>query len=350
MRDNPVDQPTASINYPLGFKPEPGEALDIAPGVKWLRLPLPFLLEHINVWLLRDGDGWAIVDTGLFSNTTREIWQYVFDQYLGNAPITRVLVTHMHPDHVGCAGWLTRKFGIELWMPGDEYMLCRTLVADTGKPASPEGLRFYTDAGFTIENLDLYQEFFGTFGNVVSPLPESFRQLHADMTIQIGDYPWEVIIGRGHSPEHACLLCRELNLLIAGDQILPTISPNVSVYPTEPSANPLRSWFESLEKLKTVLPVDVLVLPAHGKPFRGAHIRLDELIEEHETGLNKLRKICSKPKRALDVFPALFKARITDQNLIMATGEALSHLNYLVEKGEMEFAMDEAGVNWYQRR
>ena len=339
-----------SLNYPLGFKPEPGEALDIAPGVKWLRLPLPFLLQHINVWLLRDGDGWAIVDTGLFSNTTREIWQYLFDHYLDNAPITRVLVTHMHPDHVGCAGWLARKFRIELWMPEDEYLLCRTLVADTGKPAPPEGLRFYTRAGFTVENLDRYLEFFGAFGHVVSPLPESFRQLSEGLTVRIGDHQWEVIIGRGHSPEHACLFCPDLNLLIAGDQILPTISPNVSVYPTEPTANPLRCWFDSLEKLKTVLPADVLVLPAHGKPFRGAHIRLDELIEEHETGLNRLTKICSEPKRALDVFPALFKARITDQNLIMATGEAISHLNYLVEKGEMAIEQDSAGVNWYQRR
>ena len=343
-----MDQPTASIDYPLGFKPEPGEALDIAPGVKWLRLPLPFLLEHINVWLLRDGDGWAIVDTGLFSNTTREIWEYVFEKYLDNAPITRVLVTHLHPDHVGCAGWLAHKFDIELWMPRDDYLLCRTLVADTGKPAPPQGLSFYTEAGFTIENLDRYMEFFGAFGHVVSPLPESFQRLREGMTIRIGDHHWQVIIGRGHSPEHACLLCAELNLLIAGDQILPTISPNVSVYPTEPAANPLSHWFDSLEKLKNLLPADVLVLPAHGKPFRGAHIRLDELIAEHQTGLNKLRKICSEPRRALDVFPALFKARITDQNLIMATGEAISHLNYLVDKGEMTLASDNAGVNWYE--
>jgi len=343
-----LDKSAASINYPLGFKPEPGEALDIAPGVKWLRLPLPFLLEHINVWLLRDGHGWAIIDTGLFSNTTREIWNYVFDHYLDNAPITRLLVTHMHPDHVGCAGWLARKFGIELWMSRDEYQLCRVLVADTGKPAPPEGLNFYTRAGFTIGNLDRYMEFFGAFGHVVSPLPESFHQLREGMAIQIGDHQWEVIIGRGHSPEHACLFCPDLNLLIAGDQILPTISPNVSVYPTEPAANPLSHWFDSLEKLQNRLPTDVLVLPAHGKPFRGAHSRLDELIAEHQTGLDKLRQICSEPRRALDVFPALFKARITDQNLIMATGEAISHLNYLVAQDEMTVAKDKAGVNWYQ--
>jgi glyoxylase-like metal-dependent hydrolase (beta-lactamase superfamily II) len=183
---------------------------------------------------------------------------------------------------------------------------------------------------------------------MVSPLPESYRQLREGMEIGIGEYHWEVIIGRGHSPEHACLVCPELNLLIAGDQILPTISSNVSVYPTEPAANPLRFWFESLERLKKVLPPDVLVLPAHGKPFRGAHVRLDQLIKEHETGLEKLRNACAEPRRALDVFPALFKSRITDKNLIMATGEAISHLNYLVEEGEMSCAVDDTGVNWYQ--
>jgi glyoxylase-like metal-dependent hydrolase (beta-lactamase superfamily II) len=345
-----MNNQAGSIEYIFDSQPEPGEIQEIAPGIMWLRLPLPFLLNHINVWLLRDGEGWAIVDTGLFTNTTREIWKHVFDRYLDKLPITRLLVTHLHPDHVGCAGWLARKFGIELWMSRDEYLLCRVLVADTGKPAPPEGLRFYSRAGFATEDLDRYMEHFGAFGRVVSPLPESYRQLREGVKIRIGQQEWEVIIGRGHSPEHACLYCRELNLLISGDQILPTISSNVSVYPTEPAANPLAFWFESLEKLKQVLPPDVLVLPAHGKPFRGAHIRLDQLIAEHETGLGKLREICAEPRRALDVFPALFKSRITDKNLIMAAGEAVSHLNYLVETGEMTCASDGAGVNWYQLR
>ncbi len=343
----PAEKPTR-VEYVFDSKPEPGEAMDIAPGIKWLRLPLPFALDHINVWLLRDGDGWALVDTGLFTNTTREIWKYVFETHLDNETLTRLLVTHLHPDHVGCAGWLARKFGIDLWMSRDEYLLCRVLVADTGKPAPPEGLRFYSRAGFSTESLDRYMEHFGAFGRVVSPLPESYRRLREGMTLQIGQHHWEVIIGRGHSPEHACLYCRELNLLISGDQILPTISSNVSVYPTEPAANPLGFWFDSLEKLLKFLPADVTVLPAHGKPFTGAHVRLRQLIAEHETGLEKLREICAEPRRALDVFPALFKSRINDRNLIMATGEAISHLNYLLEKGEMTRIRDADGVDWYQ--
>jgi glyoxylase-like metal-dependent hydrolase (beta-lactamase superfamily II) len=259
-----------------------------------------------------------------------------------------VLVTHLHPDHVGCAGWLARKFDVELWMTRDEYLLCRVLVADTGKPAPPEGIRFYRSAGFETASLDRYTKHFGAFGRVVSPLPEAYRRLRDGITLQIGGHSWEIIIGRGHSPEHACLLCRELNLLISGDQILPTISSNVSVYPTEPAANPLQFWFESIDKLTAILPPEVLVLPSHGKPFLGAQVRLEQLRREHEEGLEGLRAQCREPCRAVDVFPALFKSPITEKNLIMATGEAISHLNYLVERGEMNVSQDRSGVRWYR--
>jgi len=345
-----MHNPAESIHYEYDFTPETGEAVDILPGLKWLRLPLPFLLGHINVWLLQDGDGWAIVDTGIFTNTTREVWENVFREYLDDAPITRVLVTHLHPDHVGCAGWLCERFDIELSMSREEYLLCRILVSDTGVPAPAEGRRFYRAAGFSEENMDRYVELFGSFGKVVAPLPQSYRRLYAGLAFNIGHHEWQVITGRGHSPEHACLYCAELNVLISGDQILPTISSNVSVFPTEPAANPLAGWFDSLHKLKSLLPADLLVLPAHGKPFRGAHIRLDELILEHKTGLEKLRKLCREPKRAVDVFSSLFKSRITSSNLIMATGEAIAHLNYLCSRGELDISTDETGTNWYRTR
>jgi glyoxylase-like metal-dependent hydrolase (beta-lactamase superfamily II) len=339
-----------ALHYEFDFYPETGQAVDIAPGIKWLRLPLPFMLGHINVWLLQDGDGWAIVDTGIFTKTTREVWKNVFSEYLRGAPITRVLVTHLHPDHVGCAGWLTDEFGIELWMTRDEYLLCRVLVEDTGRKPPLEALKFYRAAGYSEESLERYTALFGRFGSVVAPLPEAYRRLDEGMTVRIGDYDWRVIIGSGHSPEHACLFCKELNLLISGDQILPTISSNVSVYPTEPAANPLANWFASLNMLCDVLPQDVLVLPAHGKPFRGAHVRLQALIDEHETGLNKLRKTIRKPQRAVDVFPALFKSRINDNNLVMATGESLAHLHYLYYRDELTIQHDENGVQWFQLR
>ena len=286
-----------AIRYTFEDRPDPGEVLDIDAGLRWLRLPLPFMLNHINVWLLRDAGGWALVDTGLFTRPTRDAWRQVITEALGGEPLTRVLVTHLHPDHVGCAGWLARKFGVELWMARDEYLLCRVLVADTGKPAPPEGVSFYRAAGFGPEELDHYTENFGAFGRVVSPLPESYRRLRDGLELTIGETRWQVIVGRGHSPEHACLYDPHRRLLISGDQILPTISSNVSVWPTEPTANPLDLWFASLARLRAELPADVLVLPAHGQPFRGAHTRLEQLAAEHEEGLARLRELCRDPRR-----------------------------------------------------
>jgi glyoxylase-like metal-dependent hydrolase (beta-lactamase superfamily II) len=339
-----------SLSYEFDFCPDIGEAIEILPGLKWLRLPLPFLLGHINVWLLKDGDGWAIVDSGIYSKASRDVWKDILANNLEPATVTRVLVTHMHPDHVGCAGWLCDRFDVELFMTRDEYLLCRILVADTGAPVPHEGQRFYHGAGITEEQMHLYMHMFGSFGKIVFVLPQSFHRLHPDRTLQIGEHEWKVITGHGHSPEHACLYNPEQNVLISGDQILPTISPNVSVYPTEPTANPLNGWFESLYRMKKRLPDDVLVLPAHGKPFRGVKARLDALIKEHETGLVKLQAACREPQRAVDVFSALFKSNITDKNRIMATGEAIAHLNYLIYKDEMSVEKAPDGVLWYQSR
>lgn len=338
------------IEYENGAYPDFGELAEIVPGLNCLRLPLPFMLSHINTWILNDADGFAIIDTGIFTNTTQEVWNQVFASQLAGAEISRVLVTHLHPDHVGCAGWLCDRFEVDLHMARDEYLLCRILVADTGLSAPEEGRRFYRSAGFNEEQMVRYIRLFGSFGKVVSPLPQSYRRLQEDRSVRIGEHEWQVITGRGHSPEHVCLFCQALNILISGDQVLPTISPNVSVYPTEPAANPLDGWFKSLNYLKTAVPDDVLVLPSHGKPFRGVKDRLEALIREHETGLDKLRELCREPKRALDVFPALFKGRINNNNLIMATGEAIAHLNYLASEGEIDIDRDDNDVCWYRMR
>lgn len=338
----------SQIRYVFDDQPELGNSIEIFPGIRWLRMPLPFMLGHINLWLLQDGIGWTVVDTGICTQTTRDCWEKVFTEQLGDSPLNRVLVTHLHPDHVGCAGWLTKRFDIPLWMSREEYLLCRILVADTGEPAPTAGIRFYAAAGFPETALERYEKTFGRFGSVVSPLPQSFHRLQDGMEFQVGEYRWRVLIGQGHSVEHACLFCEELNTIISGDQLLPTISSNVSVYPTEPLANPLADWLRSLRVLKEVLPTDVLVLPAHGKPFVGAAIRAQQLINEHLEGLAKLKELCSKPIRAIDAFPVLFRSEISETNLIMAAGESVAHLNYLAELGEVTSFIDDNGTRWYQ--
>lgn len=338
------------LSYEFAGRPDAGAVMPVAEGVSWLRMPLPFALGHINLWLLDDGDGWVIVDTGVANDEAKSIWQNTFSGAMQNRPLNRVIVTHMHPDHAGCAGWLTEETEVELWMSREEYLLCRILVADTGKPAPEAGLRFYRAAGYSADDLAVYKKNFGMFGRYVAPLPQSYRRLKDGDRVRIGSNDWEVVIGRGHSPEHACLYCADLNLLISGDQILPTITSNVSVHPTEPAADPLAEWMISLAEMKHRVPADVLVLPAHGKPFRGAHARLDRLIHEHAACLEALKALCREPKRATDVFPALFKAKISGANLFLATGESIAHLNYLRNVGEVVVETDEDGVNWYQSR
>jgi len=338
------------ITYEFPERPEAGETMVVAPGMVWLRMPLPFALGHINLWLLEDGDGWVIVDTGVDVEESRNVWKKTFTEVMQDQPVKRVIVTHLHPDHVGCAGWLTAEFDVPLWMSREEYFLCRILVADTGRKTPPEGVRFYTAAGFEPEQMEYYQKMFGMFGKYVTALPESYTRLKDGDMLQIGDHQWEVIVGRGHSPEHACLYCSEANILISGDQLLPTISSNVSVYPTEPGADPLADWLDSLSMLKSRIAADVLVFPAHGKPFRGAHDRLDALIAEHVDCLSKLEVSCAEPKRSVDVFPALFKSKITKHNMIMATGESIAHLSYLVNQERLTVERDTDGVDWYRAR
>jgi glyoxylase-like metal-dependent hydrolase (beta-lactamase superfamily II) len=335
------------LRYPFPDKPAPGQTIEVMPGIHWIRLPLPFQLNHINVWLVEDGDGWAIVDTGINSNTTKDLWRQVLAS-VGSRPVTKVIVTHLHPDHVGLAGWLVEEHGVPLYMSRTDYLLCRTLVMDTGQPAPEEGVLFYKAAGFPDEALEVYRKRFGGFGMGVYRLPQSFRRLVDGHTLKIGAHTWRIVVGRGHAPEHACLWCPELKVMISGDQILPRISSNVSVHPTEPDANPLQEWLDSCHALRDLIPDDTLILPAHNEPFHGVTARMSRLIEDHEDGMRKLLELCETPRRAVDVFPALFRAKITTGNYGMATGESLSHLNCLIARGHMTRTRRD-GIDWYQR-
>jgi glyoxylase-like metal-dependent hydrolase (beta-lactamase superfamily II) len=343
-------RPGSNLDYPFAARPELGQTIELAPGVHWVRMRLPMQLNHINLWLLEDGDGWTVVDTGINDQVTADAWKLLFSGEMGSRPIKRVIVTHLHPDHVGLAGWLVRRFGVELWMSRTDYLLCRNLVADTGQEAPAEGVRFYRAAGFPDQALEDYKTRFGGFGKGVYKLPNAYRRIEEGERIQIGGRVWEIVVGRGHAPEHACLWCREENLFISGDQVLPRISSNVSLFPTEPEADPLKDWLDSCAKLKALLPGDILVLPSHNEPCRGVKLRLQELIDGHEQNLDKLAALCAEPKRAVDVFPALFRSRITSGNFGMATGESLAHLNCLRARGLIERHADTHGVDWYEAR
>ncbi|PTS88539.1 MULTISPECIES: MBL fold metallo-hydrolase [unclassified Caulobacter] len=354
MRDGIEDEAPEprrpKLIYPFETVPEQGtgEAVEVAPGVLWLRQPLGGSLQFINVWAIADGEGWAIVDTGVQTKETSQAWRAAFAGALEGKPITRVICTHLHPDHVGLAGWIVRKFDCRLWMTRLEYFQCRMLVADTGREAPEDGVRFFTAAGWDEDAIENYKARFGGFGKAIYALPDSYRRLSDGEDFDIGGKTWRVVTGQGHSPDHACLWCPELGLLISGDQVLPRISSNVSVFPTEPEADPLSDWLTSLAKVKSVVPDSVLVLPAHNDPFHGLHSRIDNLIAGHERGLSRLEEKLAEPKRVIDTFGALFARPIGPDLLGMATGEALSHLNCLIGRGRISRHVDDTGVAWYR--
>lgn len=352
MRDR-SDEPasgTAGLTYPFAASPEPGHALKIVPGLMWLRMPLPFSgLNHINLWALEEPSGWTLIDTGMQTPDTAAYWQQAFAGSLARRPATRVICTHMHPDHVGMAGWLTRQYDCRLWMTRLEYLTCRVLVADTGREAPPDGLRFYRAAGWDADALAAYGARFGAFGKAVHALPDSYRRIVDGEELLIGDRTWRAVIGRGHSPEHLCLHSAELRVLISGDQVLPRITSNVSVFPTEPDANPLQDWLESLASIAQRVPDDVLVLPAHNEPFHGLHARLAALINGHEQRLASMHEELATPRRAVDVFGVLFRRRVAADMLTMATGESVAHLNCLIARKLVVRELDSAGVAWYRR-
>ena len=350
-KEKPVSQ-AHGLRYPFDEKPQYGEPIEVADGVFWARMELPYALDHINVWLLRDGDGWVIVDSCVDMESARAHWEKLFSGIMQNKPVHKVIITHMHPDHVGLAGWLVNRFDADFHMSRADYLMCRAMAGDTGREAPEEGIRFYRAAGFDDTALERYRERFGGFGEHIHPLPQAYQRIKQDDEIEIDGHIWRVEVGSGHAPEHACLYCADKKVLISGDQVIPRISSNVSLFPTEPMGNPLQDWIDSCHRLRTVLPDDVLVCPAHNEPFYGLHARLKALIDGHENSLSRLHAVCEEPRRAIDgkVFSVLFKRKIGREVFFMAAGESLAHLMCLVHRGELSMKFDETGVCYYQQR
>ncbi len=319
------------LNYPLGkWVPKPGELHEIQAGVYWLRMTLPISLDHINLYILEDGDGVAIIDTGLAMDDTKAHWEQIFAGPLLGRKVTRVIVTHYHPDHLGLAGWLCKKFNVPLWMSRGEFLLARMLVLDAKDEVPQEVVQFYEHAGWKDKAIELLKAAgWGNASKLISPLPMSYVRMKGGDVLRIGAHNWTCVAGNGHSPEHICLHQPDLGLLISGDQLLPRITSNISVYPTEPEANPLQDWFDSLEHLAK-LPDTTLVLPAHNEPFTGIQERVRQMMEDHTGKLDRLKEhIAAAPRTATECFEILFKRKLSGLEYGMGTGEVLAHLRYL---------------------
>lgn len=335
-------------NYVFEGEPALGETMQVAPGIHWLRMPLPFKLDHINLWLLEDGDGWTAVDTGVCTDDVKSAWETLFTGTMQGRELKRVVVTHFHPDHAGLAGWLTERFDVPLVMPLTEWTFGRMLSLDGKDETMAAYHAFYQRAGFTSEMMETVSRRMGGYKKIVSPIPVSLQRISDGEQIEIGDNQWRMIVGRGHSPEHACLYCDELDVLISGDQVLPKISPNISVWPQEPDGRPLALFLESLERLGKEIPGDPLILPSHNWPFKGLHERLDDLIQHHRERLDETYAALSEPSTGVEVLHRLFKRELDEHQTFFAIGETLAHVFHLLSEGRATRERREDGVDLFQ--
>ena len=336
------------LTYPFGgVEPAPGRSMRVAPDVEWVRLGVPGPLRHVNCWMLRDDGGVALVDTGMNTAETRDAWKELARGSMADVRVTRVIGTHMHPDHIGLAGWMCAHHDAPLVMTRGEWLTARMLVADARDVVPAEMVAFWRAAGWSQEQVAVASERgWAGFRRIVTPLPLGFTRIRDGDRLSIGAIDWRIVTGSGHSPEHACLLDEASGVFVAGDQVLPRISPNVSLGVTEPNADPLGEWFASIAKLRE-LPAGLLVLPGHGDPFTGLHARLDAMDREHRERLDELRVFLGEPHRAIDCFGRLFRRAIGPDMLGMATGEALAHLRRLEVEGRAT-REDRDGVWWWR--
>jgi glyoxylase-like metal-dependent hydrolase (beta-lactamase superfamily II) len=334
------------LEYPYAEHPTPGSTVEVAPGVRWLTMPMGGSLNHINLYLLEDSDGWWVVDTGLPMPEIGALWHDIFANELGGKPVKAVLCTHMHPDHVGQASAITDHFHCPLYMTRAEYFQARAFSSGgPGYQSSWVGQDFYVHAGMPedyLEELRRQWQHRSSAGMSMPEMPAGYRRLEHGDVLTIGGHHWHVVVGSGHSPEHACLHCPALKILLSGDQILPVITSNVSVHPTEPEANPLKEWMESHDRFLR-LPGDLLVLPAHNLPFYGIRERLRALISHHEDRMLAIEEHCVEPALAKDLLPVLFARKLDPRQMMMALGEAIAHLHLLMHRNRIQRTLQEDG-------
>lgn len=342
---------TASIHFPWETPPAEGEAIELGEGALWMRLPLPMKLDHVNVYAFEDDDGWTIIDTGFDTSRTRRIWEALLAGPLGAKPIARVIVTHHHPDHVGLAGWFQRAHGAQLITTRTSWLFARMLLLDEQMVPVDETLAYWRSAGMDEEIFEARKaERPFNYVDIVADMPLGFSRVKEGDVIRFGGRDWDVRIGNGHAPEHATFWSRDCDLVLGGDQLLATISPNLGVYATEPEADPVGDWLESCERLAPFARDSHLVLPGHKLPYRGLPTRMRQLVDNHHTALARLLDHLSEPQTAVECFPVLYRRRIGAGEYGLALVEAVGHLNHLLHTGDITRTRREDGAWLWQRK
>ena len=338
------------IRYPFETPPAPGTMTEVAEGVHWIRLPLPMALDHVNVYALDDGDSWTLVDTGIGSKKSRAIFTDLLDGPLAGKPVARVLITHHHPDHIGLAGWFQTEHGSELWTTRTAWLMARMLSLDVEDRPSDRAVDFWKSAGVPPDILaERRNQRPFNFADAIAPLPVGYRRIGQGDRLKIGDRTWSVHIGHGHAPEHATLWSETDNLILGGDQLLPSISPNLGVYPTEPEADPVADWLESCTHFQGFARSDHFVLPGHKLPFVGLPTRLEQMIENHTSALDRLEEALATPATAVETFVPIFKREIRGDQFGLAMVEAVAHCQHLYLQGRATRSRRDDGAWVYSR-
>jgi glyoxylase-like metal-dependent hydrolase (beta-lactamase superfamily II) len=332
-----------SLQYPFPEVPAPGATIEVAPGVNWLSMPLPFQLDHINLWLVEEDDGLTVVDTGIGNAETRELWTRV----LAGRKVKRVVLTHYHPDHAGNAAWLCERHGAEFWTTQGEYLTAHAVRTASAGYTADAVLAVFRRNGLDAERAERMRGRKNRYAELVPDFPHAYRRIIDGDELQIGGHRWRAIIGHGHAPEHLSLYCENLKTLIAGDMLLSTISTNVSVWSIDPEGDPLRLFLDSIARYRE-LPPDVLVLPSHGKPFRGAHPRVQQLEDHHRDRLSELEQTLNSPRSAAELLSVLFRRPLDAHQTFFAMGEAIAHLHYLYYAGRARRSLGNDGIMRYE--
>lgn len=326
----------ASLVFPSPEPPAPGETIEVAPGILWARIPLPFRLNHINVYLIDDGEGWAILDTGIGNDETRAVWDALARGPLAGRRFTRLIVTHFHPDHIGLAGWLCERFNLPLLTSQTSYLGCLNISLSPGALDAKPYRDFYLRHGLDAATTQRVATQGHGYLRMVSGLPPIFTRIVAGDTLQIGGRSFQVLTGNGHAPEQVMLYCGAGNVFLAADQVLAKITPNISVWAVDPNGDPLGLYVRSLHELKEEIPADALVLPGHQLPFYGLHTRGDELVAHHQMRCNAIAEACrTTPRSAAELVPVLFSRQLDPHQMSFAFSEVQAHVNYMLRRGEL---------------
>lgn len=340
--------PKPGLRYPFPNPPDAGQVVAVADGVFWARLALPMALDHVNAYVLDDGDGWTVFDTGFDDPATRDAWTALLAGPLNGKPVRRVIASHHHPDHIGLAGWFQAQ-GAELWTTRTAWLMARMMVLDEQDRPNRETLEFWRRSGMDADILaQRATERPFNFCDRVAPLPLGYHRVTDGDVVHAGARDWVVRLGQGHAPDQITLWSTNCNLVLGADQLLPSISANLGVYATEPDADPVAEWLASCQALQAFAQDDHLVLPGHKLPFTGLPLRLHQMIENHHGALKRLHRHLSEPHRAGECFAPLFKREITPAVYGLALVEAVAHLNHLTATGRARRHIDKDGVYLWQ--